>query len=111
MLCHEQDKTSAMAHESHVLGHSKESTDASCLANGRSVWRPAALQSHRLASSNRVARTQPRPMLCRRKVRQGTTTRHTSTEAVEEDDRATFQKLRIPIPALSRVGRLRLEES
>jgi hypothetical protein len=37
-------------------------------------------------------------MLCRRKLRQGTTTRHTSTEAVEDDmfrvsalDRAAFQ--------------------
>jgi len=32
MLCHEHDKTSAVAHECHVLGHSKESTEAACIA-------------------------------------------------------------------------------
>ena len=40
MLCHEHDKTSAIAHECHVLGHSKESTEAACLAK-----RPACLQA------------------------------------------------------------------
>ena len=40
MLCHEHDKTSEVAHECHVLGHSKESTEAACLAK-----RPACLQA------------------------------------------------------------------
>jgi hypothetical protein len=40
MLCHEHDKTSAVAHECHVLGHSKESTEAACTAK-----RPECLQA------------------------------------------------------------------
>jgi hypothetical protein len=40
MLCHEHDKASAVAHECHVLGHSKESTEAACLAK-----RPECLQA------------------------------------------------------------------
>jgi hypothetical protein len=40
MLCHEHDKTSAVAHECHVLGHSRESTEASCLAK-----RPACVEA------------------------------------------------------------------
>jgi hypothetical protein len=40
MLCHEHDQTSAVAHECHVLGHSKESTEAACSAK-----RPACLQA------------------------------------------------------------------
>jgi hypothetical protein len=88
MLCHEHDKTSAVAHECHVLGHSKESTEASCLAK-----RPACVEACG-ASEPPAGEQQPGGKEFR----------------VSALDRVTFQELRIRSPALSRVGRLRLEE-
>jgi hypothetical protein len=51
MLCHEHDKTSAVAHECHLLGHSKESTEAACLAK-----RPECLQACSAAEASSDAK-------------------------------------------------------
>ena len=42
MLCHEHDKAGTVAHECHVLGHSKQSSEAECSAK-----RPQCLEACR----------------------------------------------------------------